>query len=341
MMPPPTTITRARSGRSVLAAGGTPVVMLVYAPIASADRHRRPHLCLSHRVARDATLLPLSLSASGQFAVSHAVRPSGLSSEPFDLVLLIGLEVALEPEPVGPALPSQDVGRNPVEEPPVVASDHGAAGELKQRVLQRRQRLHIKVVGWLVKKQQVSAELERQGEIDPVPLAARQDASRLLLVTALEAERCHIGTARDLRLSRCDVALAVGNHFPDVLVRVDPAARLIHVSDLNGVADLDLAGVRLLLAHDHLEEGGFADTVRADDSDDAALRQAEAEVLDQLAVPEPFGESGDLDDLSPKPRTRRDLDLLEVELSVPVRLRGHFLIPLQPGPALGLPRSRA
>ena len=50
-------------------------------------------------------------------------------------------EVALEPEPLAPvlvvALPRQDVGGDAVEEPPVVRGDHGAAGEVEQRVLER------------------------------------------------------------------------------------------------------------------------------------------------------------------------------------------------------------
>jgi hypothetical protein len=56
------------------------------------------------------------------------------------LVLLVGLEVALEPIPlrrvVVVALVGKDVGGHPVEEPPIVGDHHRAAGELQQRVLQ-------------------------------------------------------------------------------------------------------------------------------------------------------------------------------------------------------------
>src|SRR6201999_4158216 len=56
---------------------------------------------------------------AAELAVGDAVRAGGLGAETLDLVLLVGLEVAFEPEPVGPALPGQDVGGDPVQEPPV------------------------------------------------------------------------------------------------------------------------------------------------------------------------------------------------------------------------------
>src|SRR5271165_7348945 len=117
------------------------------------------------------------------------MRAGGLSAEALYLVLLVGLEVALEPEPVRAALPGQDVRGDPVEEPPVVASDHGAAGELQKRVLQAREGLDVQVVGGLVKQQQVAALLEGEREVHPVALAAGHHASRLLLIRALEPER--------------------------------------------------------------------------------------------------------------------------------------------------------
>src|SRR5580692_2905548 len=98
--------------------------------------------------------------AAGELAVRDAVRAGRLGAEALDLVLLVGLEVALEPEPVRAALPGQDVRRDTVEEPAVVARDHGAAGEFEERVLQARQGLDVEVVGGLVEQQEVAALLE-------------------------------------------------------------------------------------------------------------------------------------------------------------------------------------
>jgi hypothetical protein len=77
---------------------------------------------------------------------------------------------------------------DPVEEPAVVGDDHGAAGELQQRVLERLQGLDVEVVGGLVEQQHVAALLERERQVEPVALAAGQHAGELLLVGALEAE---------------------------------------------------------------------------------------------------------------------------------------------------------
>src|SRR4051812_14037179 len=96
-----------------------------------------------HRIAQRATKRATGSSASyrrgvmagsvaSQLAVGDGMRPGGVGAQPLDLVLLVGLEVALVPVPLGRvgvvALPGQDVGGDPVQEPPVVADHHGAAG---------------------------------------------------------------------------------------------------------------------------------------------------------------------------------------------------------------------
>src|SRR6478609_6364824 len=122
----------------------------------------------------------------GQAAVGDAVRTSGLDAEPLDLVGLVGVVVALEPEPLGGvlvvALPGEDVGRDAVEEPPVVGGDHGAAREVEERVLQGLQGLDVEVVGGLVEQQQVAAHLQREREVETVALTTGEDAGLLLLV---------------------------------------------------------------------------------------------------------------------------------------------------------------
>src|SRR5204862_5115050 len=105
-----------------------------------------------------------------------------LGPEPAQLVLLIGLEIPLEPFDVAVALEGEDVGRQPVEEEAVVADDHRAAGEILESFLERAQSLHVEIVGGLVEQEDVTALLEHLGEVDPVALAAGELADLLLLI---------------------------------------------------------------------------------------------------------------------------------------------------------------
>jgi hypothetical protein len=86
------------------------------------------------------------------------------------------------------ALEGEDMGRDAVEEPAIMADDHGAAGEVLQRLFQRTQRVDVEVVGRLVEQQDVGAGLQHLGEVHAVALAARERADLLLLVAALEVE---------------------------------------------------------------------------------------------------------------------------------------------------------
>src|SRR3954465_9300627 len=93
---------------------------------------------------------------------------------PPDLVPLVVAVAALEPEPparfVFGALPREQVRRDLVEEPPVVADDNGAAGELLKLVLDEPERLDVEGVGRLVEQQDVAARLERERQVEAVAL---------------------------------------------------------------------------------------------------------------------------------------------------------------------------
>ena len=124
------------------------------------------------------------------------------------------------------ALEGEDVGGEAVEEHAVVADDHGAAGEILQRVLERAQRLGVEVVGRLVEEEDVGAGLEQLGEMDAVALAAGERADLLLLVAALEVEGADIGARVHLALAELDDVVAVGDLLPDGLVGRRASSRL-------------------------------------------------------------------------------------------------------------------
>ena len=108
--------------------------------------------------------------------VPDAVRLVGGGAQLLVAERLVVADVALEPADLAVALEGEDVGRDPVQEPAVVADDDDAARERLEAGLQRAQRVDVEVVGRLVEEQDVAAGLEQLREVDAVPLAARQRA---------------------------------------------------------------------------------------------------------------------------------------------------------------------
>ena len=100
------------------------------------------------------------------------MRLVGLVAQAALAVRLVVLVVALEPFDVAVALEGQDVGRDAVQEPAIVADDHGAAGEAVQRLFQCPQGIDVQVVGRFVKQQDVGARLQHLRQMDAVALTA-------------------------------------------------------------------------------------------------------------------------------------------------------------------------
>ncbi len=136
-----------------------------------------------------------------ELLVLEPVRNDAVEAQSPLLVFLVVGEIALEPLDVAVALEGEDVGRDAVEKPAVVADDHGAAGEILKRLLQCTERVDVEVVGRLVEEENVGAGLEHLGEVDAVTLAAGELADLLLLVAALEVEGAAIGARIDLALA--------------------------------------------------------------------------------------------------------------------------------------------
>ena len=90
---------------------------------------------------------------------------------PAEILAIRGI-IAVDPPGAPVLLEGQDMGGHPVEEPSVVADDHGAPGEALQGVLQGPERVDVQVVRRLVQEQDVSSLGHGPGQVDPVPLAA-------------------------------------------------------------------------------------------------------------------------------------------------------------------------
>ncbi len=99
----------------------------------------------------------------------------------------------------------------------------------------------------------------------------------------------------------------------------------------------ELAAVGLLGSGDHLEQGGLACAVGADDPHDACGREDEREVFDEELVAEALGEVVGVDDLTTEAAVHGDLELEFVVGSFGRLVLGHELVVGgQAGLALGL-----
>ncbi|KMS64631.1 hypothetical protein BVRB_018280, partial [Beta vulgaris subsp. vulgaris] len=242
--------------------------------------------------------------------VAHALRARAFLAQALLLVGFVLVEVAVEEEPLRVAFAGEDVGADAVQEPAVMADDHGRAGELQQRFFQRAQRFDVQVVGRFVQHQHVAALGQRLGQVQAAAFAAGQRADQLLLVVALEVEAAQIGAAGHDELADRDVVQAAGHVLPDGLVGFQAGAALVDKGQLGGLADLDRAAVRLLHALQHAEQRRLAGAVGADDADDGAGRHLEAQVVDQHAVAEALADVLELDDLIAQALGHGDEDLV-------------------------------
>ena len=90
-----------------------------------------------------------------ELLVLDPMRDRGINAQAALLVFFVIREIALEPLDMAIALEGQDVRRDAIEEPAIVADDDGAAGIILERLFERAQRVHVEVVGGFVEEQDV------------------------------------------------------------------------------------------------------------------------------------------------------------------------------------------
>ena len=188
----------------------------------------------------------LGCSAVLEFFIAEALRFVCALADPLAALFFVGLEIAFAPVDVAVAFEGQDVRRQPVEEPAVVADDDRAAGEVGHRFFQGPQRVDVEVVRRFVEQQHVRAAAQQLGQVDAVPLAAGEDADLLLLVGAGEIEPRDVGPGVQLAAAHFERVVAAGDFLVDGVVGHQVVAALIDVAEFDGRADLELALVGLL-----------------------------------------------------------------------------------------------
>src|SRR5262245_7179298 len=214
------------------------------------------------------------------------------------------------------AFERQDVRRDAIEEPAIVADDHGASRKLEQRLLERAQRVDVEIVGGLVEQDHVAALAQQLGEVHAVALTAAELTDLLLLIGAGEVERGDVGARLHLAAAEHDGFFAAADLFPHRFFRVERLTTLIDVRELDGFADDELAVVSLFLADDHAEESRLAGAVRTDDAHDAARRQEKREIVDEQALLEALAHAARFDDGIAETLAGRDVDLARLDALV-------------------------
>ena len=139
------------------------------------------------------------------------------------------------------------------------------------------------MVGGLVQNEQVDPAVHEHTKAQPGLLPAGQGGHLLEHVLPPELEG---GQAVPRLLGGAVLGVEHGVH--QVAVRPVKADDLGQVAGADGGPQVDGAGVRHLLPHDELDEGGFAGAVVPQQSNPLAPRHLQVNVVEQGARPEGF-----------------------------------------------------
>ena len=151
-----------------------------------------------------------------------------------------------------------------------MADQQQRAGIFAQQFFQQLQRFHVQVVGGFVHHQQVGRLCEQLRQQQAVALAAGQAGDRRARAFGREQEILQVADGVLLLAVDLDEILAFGHILKRAPVFAQRRAVLVEIRDLQLRADLDLAGLRLQIAQQQLQQRGLAAAVRADQADTVA-----------------------------------------------------------------------
>ena len=90
-----------------------------------------------------------------------------------------------------------------------MAYDDGAAGKVLQSLLKSAERIDVDIVGGLVQQEHVALLLEREGQLQPVALTAREHLAQLALVGAGEVEAGQVTAGVDVAAAEAHGLIAL------------------------------------------------------------------------------------------------------------------------------------
>src|SRR5579872_6135809 len=120
--------------------------------------------------------------------------------------------------------------------------------------------------------------------MQPSALAARELPDFLLLIGALEIEAAQIRARRHFEASDREQIESAAYVLEDGFLVLQRFAALIDQCEFYGRPDRNRTGIGLLFARNHAKECRLARTVRPDDADDGARRNAEVHAVHEQFV---------------------------------------------------------
>ena len=137
------------------------------------------------------------------FLYRNLLGSSSFKPKPFSTLLFIGLVIAFAPVNVTVTLKRQNVRRDAVQEPAIVAGDDHAADVIHDGFFQRSQCIDIQVIGRFVEQQHIGTALQQLRKVDAVSFTTGQIADFFLLVRTAEIETGNVGPR--VRLCACPI----------------------------------------------------------------------------------------------------------------------------------------
>ena len=186
----------------------------------------------------DSAALPLPRDVAGIYIASSLAGVDALVSSLraffniFAMALaaaaLIGFEVAFAPIQLAVAFEGENMSRESVKEPAVVAGDYDAAREIHNRFFECTQRIDIEVVGGFVKQQNISAFSQQLCNVKPIAFPTGQDADFLFLIGTFEIELRHVASRVQLSTAHFEYIVATADFLKDGFVRAKAIAALVN-----------------------------------------------------------------------------------------------------------------
>ena len=199
-----------------------------------------------------------------------------------------------------------------------MADHQNRAGIIGDHLLQEIKGFEIKVVGGLVKHQQVGGQRQGARQHETSALAPRQTRHRGAGLLGGEEEVLHVADdVLALAVDVDEIAAAARQHILQALVRRKRNALLVEARHLHIGAQLQLAAVGLQRAREHGDERGLARAVLADDAHPVAAQDARGEIGDDGALPIGLEDMLGLDD-----KLARDIALGDADVHIAHELAG-------------------